>query len=480
MRIEKDFIGELEIPEEALYGIHSKRAQLNFPNHITFQKEWYQAVGQVKQACYLTYQQFKSLAHKEFGNSVPLNFFDDQIINALIESSKEVANAKYFNHFIIPAVQGGAGTSINLNVNEIIANRALQLIEKQAGDYKVIDPIEHANVYQSTNDVIPTALRIVLMKLLQKLEESINKSRKLCEQLEGKYRDVPRPGYTQLQEAVPTTYGRMFAAYNDALSRDWWRVSKAWERIKVVNLGGGAIGSGLSVPRFFIMEVVQKLKDITKLPLSRAENPADVTSNLDSFVEVSAILKSHAVNLEKMVNDLRLLAADISKSALNIPQKQTGSSIMPGKVNPVIPEFVISSSHQIYANDQLITALSAQGNLELNAYLPQIGHALIDNLKLLINANSSLYHHLLSGLDVDENKAQEDFYKSPALTTALSPLVGYHKAADMAKLMKKEEFSIFEANEKLKLVSEEKLKDLMKLDHLTSMGFSLKDLMNNG
>lgn len=476
MRSEKDFLGTVEISEEALYGIHSKRAQVNFPNPIPFHQEWYQAVGQVKQACYQTYEQFKKLAHQEYDHQPPLVFFNDEVIQALEKAAKEVAQGDHFDHFLVPAIQGGAGTSINMNVNEIIANRALQIIYKKPGEYQFIDPIEQANVYQSTNDVIPTALKIVIMQLLKKLEDAVNKSRKACEQLERKYRNTPRPAYTQLQEAVPTTYGRMFAAYNDALSRDWWRISKAWERIKVVNLGGGAIGSGISVPRYFIMEVVQQLKDITKLPLSRGENLGDITSNLDSLVEVSAILKAHAVNLEKMLSDLRLLASDLTRSALSIPKKQTGSSIMPGKVNPVIPEFVISSCHQIYANDQLITSLSAQGQLELNAYLPQIGHAMIDNLKLLISSNETMTNNLLNGIEIDEEKSITDFYKSPALSTALSPFIGYHKAAEMAKLMKNEALSIFEANQQLQLIKKEKLQNIMKLENLTSLGFSLKDL----
>ena len=476
MRKEKDFLGEMQIPKEALFGIHSLRAQENFPNHIPFHKEWYQAVGQVKQACYQTYELFKQAAKKQYGDTLPLIFIENDIIQKLKEAAKEVSDGEHFHHFIIPAVQGGAGTSINLNVNEIIANRALQLMGKQAGEYAIIDPIEQANVYQSTNDVIPTALRIAVMRLLKKLEEAVNKSRKATEQLENKYRNTPRPGYTQLQEAVPTTYGRMFSAYNDALSRDWWRISKAWERIKVVNLGGGAIGSGISVPRFFIMEVVNQLKELTGLPLSRGDNPGDTTSNLDSLVEVSAILKSHAVNLEKMVNDIRLLASDLSKTSVHIPQKQTGSSIMPGKVNPVIPEFIISSTHQIYTNDQLITSLSAQGNLELNAYLPQIGHALIDNIKLLIAANESLTANLLIGLEIDKEESNDQLLHSPAITTALSPIIGYHKASELAKLMKHEKISIYSANEKLKILSPEKLKEILKPENLTALGFSLKDL----
>ncbi len=191
------------------------------------------------------------------------------------------------------------------------------------------------------------------------------------EKLEKKYRNTLRIAYTQMQEAVPSTYGRLFSSYSDALSRDWWRVSKCLERIKVVNLGGSAIGTSIAVPKYFVAEVVSRLQQITGLPVTRGENLSDATSNLDPFVEVHGILKAHAVTLEKMANDLRLLASDIHGGhSLSIPKKQTGSSIMPGKVNPVIPEYVISCAHRVYSNDQLIAGLSAQGCLELNAYLP--------------------------------------------------------------------------------------------------------------
>jgi len=478
MRKEKDFLGEIEIEDEYLYGIHSVRARQNFPNRSPFHKEWFQAVGEVKQACYQTYRNFKKLVLKGISSSdLPIHFMGDSSIESLQKAAEEVAHGKYFDHFIIPAIQGGAGTSINLNVNEIIANRALQILNHQAGDYHIIDPIEQANVYQSTNDVIPTALKVSLMKLLKKLEEGINKSRKAMEGVENEFRSIPRLGYTQLQEALPSTYGRLFSAYSDALSRDWWRVSKSWERIKVVNLGGGAIGTGVSVPRYFIMEVVQQLKDLTQLPISRGENLGDATSNLDSYVEVSAILKAHAVNLEKMANDIRLLASDITKTNFSIPQRQLGSSIMPGKVNPVIPEFIISSMHQIYANDLLISNLSARSDFELNAYLPSIGNALLENLKLLIAANQSLEQNLLHGIKIDIQNSENEFYNSASLTTVLSPLIGYHKAAEMAKLMKEKQVSIFQANQELHFLGEEKLKEMMKPESLTALGFSIKDLL---
>ena len=199
-----------------------------------------------------------------------------------------------------------------------------------------------------------------------------------------------------MQEAVPSTFGRLFSSYSDALSRDWWRVSKCLERIKVVNLGGSAIGTSVAVPKYFVSEVVARLQQLSGLPVTRGENLSDATSNLDPFVEVHGILKAHAVNLEKMVSDLRLLASDVyGTHSLTIPKKQVGSSIMPGKVNPVIPEYVISCAHRVYSNDQLIAGLSAQGCLELNAYLPVIGHAMLESLKLLISADNTAAAHLL-------------------------------------------------------------------------------------
>src|SRR6266542_4070247 len=403
MRTENDFIGSREIPSHSLYGIHSLRAKENFPDQTPFHVEWYQATALVKLACYRTYQKFKNAAQEHLADKeTSMLFMDDNILDALEQSAMEVSQGKHFENFIVPAIQGGAGTSINLNINEIIANRALILLNLKPGAYHIVDPIEHANVYQSTNDVIPTSLRVAAMQLLNILEESVNSLRFQVEALEKAHLNTLRIGYTQMQEAVPTSYGRLFGTYAEALSRDWWRVSKCFERIKVVNLGGGAIGTGLSIPRFFIMEVVQELQQLTNLPLSRAENMQEATCNLDSFVEVHAIMKAHAVNLEKMVSDLRLLASDLTSiHEMELPKKQVGSSIMPGKINPVIPEFVISVAHKVYANDGIISSLSAQGCLDLNAYIPVIGHSLLESLKLLIAADNAIKEHLITGLTVN-------------------------------------------------------------------------------
>ncbi len=477
-RTEKDFLGEMQINKNVLYGIHSLRARENFPYNSPFHIEWYKAIGLTKLACYLTYNSFKkAVLEKHPDKDLPINIFEKPIITALIESAEEVAEGKYFNHFIVPAIQGGAGTSINMNVNEIIANESLSKLDHNAGEYNLIDPIEHANIYQSTNDVIPTSLKVAAIKLLVELEEKINDLRFDIEAIENKSRNKLRIGYTQMQEAVPSSYAMLFSTYNEALSRDWWRVSKCFERIKVVNLGGSAIGTGISVPQYFIMEVVPTLQRLTNLPITRSENMPDATNNVDSLVEVHAILKSHAVNLEKMVSDIRLLASDlVGLKEITIPQKQVGSSIMPGKVNPVIPEFVISAAHKIYSNDSLITSLSAQGCLDLNPYLPVIGHALLESIKLLIAANKTLKENLFKGLEIDNNTAEDKLYHSPAITTALSSYIGYNNAAKLAKEMKKSKKDVFSVNSKLKLVEPEKLKKILAPQNLLKMGFTLKDI----
>ena len=475
-RIEKDTLGEKQLPDNALYGIHAIRAKENFEGNSQFPAEWYKAVGIAKFACYRTYRKFRDAAAGKPGSKISHKILDDKILNALLASAEEVAEGKYFDQFIVPAIQGGAGTSINMNINEIITNSALLKTGNNCGNYSYIDPTEDANIFQSTNDVIPTALTIAVMKLLNVLEDSINKLRQKTEEYEKSYKDKLRPGYTQMQEAVPSSAGLLFGTYNEALSRDWWRVSKCFERIRQVNIGGGAIGTGLAIPRFFIMEVVPELRTVTGLQLSHSENLTDATSNLDKWVEIHATLKAHAVNLEKIAGDLRLLASDIAvRKILSLPEKQVGSSIMPGKINPVIPEFVISVAHKIYANDVLISSLCGQGCLELNAYLPTIGSAIIESLNLLISANTSMLNNMITGIVINDSEGYESVLNSPSLTTALVPYIGYHKAAELASLMKEKKIDIINANIELKLLPSDKLKKLLQPSNLLKLGYLLND-----
>jgi aspartate ammonia-lyase len=479
MRAENDFLGKVDIPDEALYGIHSVRAVQNFPDTTRFHKEWYQAMGSVKKSCYLTYRKYAQAIKSKYPDAdLPFPMMDESLTDMLVAVASEIEGGQHFEHFIVPAIQGGAGTSINMNVNEIIANRALILMGHKPGEYDAVDPFEHANIFQSTNDVIPTSLKVTLLRLLIDLEKSVNELRHATEEKEKEHLNHLRTAFTQMQEAVPSSYGRLFSTYNDALSRDWWRVSKCAERIKQVNLGGSAVGTGITVPQYFIREVVQTLQQVTQLPVSRAENLSDATCNLDSLVEIHAILKSHAVNLEKMVSDLRLLASDLTRNReLMIPQLQVGSSIMPGKVNPVVPEFVISCAHRVYSNDQLISGLCAQGCLDLNAYLPIIGHAMIDSIKLLMACDSTLRVHLIEGLQVNADAAQHNLMNSPSITTALLPYIGYNKAAQLAGEMKKKQIGILEANRNLAIVDEEVILSVIQPQNLLKEGFSIAEII---
>jgi aspartate ammonia-lyase len=476
-RIEKDSLGELDIPSGALYGIHSLRASHNFPDSNTFPVEWYRAMGKVKESVYRTYRKFRDASEEKYGEAKTGKSITDEVLNALLEAAGKVAKGHHYNQFIVPGIQGGAGTSINMNINEIIANVALVSLGRKPGDYHIIDPVEHCNIFQSTNDTVPTALTIASMGLLTELGDSINRMRQSLEKLENENRNELRQGYTQMQEAIPSSFGMLFSSYNDALSRDWWRVSKCLERIRTVNMGGGATGTGLAVPRFFIMEIVPELRNATGFPLSRSENMPDATSNMDKWVEIHATIKAHAVNLEKMVSDLRLLSSDlVSPNQIRIPEKQVGSSIMPGKVNPVIPEYVISIAHKVYANDNLITSLAGQGCLELNAYIPSIGLSILDSLRLLVSANQTITVNLLNGLIINKADSYQKVMRSQTITTALLPYIGYNRAAEIAKEMKVNGLTITEANEKLNFIGREKLEELLQPGNLMKLGYSLEDI----
>jgi aspartate ammonia-lyase len=364
-----------------------------------------------------------------------------------------------------------------MNLNEIITNASLLKKGHQPGQYHIIDPFIHANIFQSTNDVIPTALRVAVMTQLNNLEAAINMLRSSVENHESNHRKTMRIGYTQMQQALPSSFGLIFSAWSDAFSRDWWRVSKCFERIKTTNLGGGAIGTGMAIPRYYIMEVNNRLRSITGLPVTRSENHTDTTQNLDTFVEVHAILKAHAVNLEKIASDLRLLGSDLmGQNEIRLPQKQTGSSIMPGKVNPVINEFIISCAHKVYCNDMLITQLCGQGTLDLNAYLPAIGNAMLESLHLLISADQSMMTHILTDMQTQSHTAREKLMLSPSVTTALLPLVGYEKASELAHLMKRDDISIAEANNRLNILTSDQLEKALLPENLLKLGYSVNDI----
>jgi aspartate ammonia-lyase len=410
-RTEHDFLGSSEVPSEAYWGIHTLRAIDNFPiSGIKVNAGLIKSLSYVKKAC--------CLANTETG------FLSAQKSRAITDACTEIAAGKLADQFPVDALQGGAGTSANMNINEVIANRAIEIMGGVKGDYSIIHPLEDVNLHQSTNDVYPTALKIAAIFKLRDLSGAVSGLQGAFQEKEKEFAAIVKPGRTEWQEAVPITLGAEFSAFAEAFSRDRWRTFKCEERLRVVNMGGTAVGTGLTAPRDYIFLVIEKLRDVTGLGLSRGENIMGETANADAFVEVSGILKAHAVNLIKIAGDLRMMNF---LGEIKLPQLQAGSSIMPGKINPVLCEAAIQTGIKVIANDSIITETASRGTLQINEFLPLLTHALLESLDLLININGLLAVHV-RGIAADKEKCEEYFNASPMIITAVLPAIGYEKA----------------------------------------------------
>ncbi|WP_320008980.1 aspartate ammonia-lyase [Maridesulfovibrio sp.] len=413
-RIEKDALGEMEIPDHAYYGIHTRRAMLNFPlSGLRIHERFIYAFGQVKEACAAV--------------NLKLGFLDESIGRAVLTACRDVSSGKFNSDIVVDPYQGGAGTSTNMNFNEVIANRAIEILGGKPGDYGKVHPVDHVNMHQSTNDVYPTALKVAALSLLVDLEREITNLQEELQRKEAEFSQVVKVGRTQLMDAVPMTLGMSFGAFADAVARDRWRIFKCRERIKKVNLGGTAVGTGLGAPRDYILQVAGELKKICGLPVSRAENLIDSTQNSDSFVEISGMLKSYATNLMKISNDMRLLASGPATglAEIKLPARQCGSSIMAGKINPVIPESVAQVALQVMGNDQTITIAASMAQLELNHFMPLLAHNLLNSLGLLVNATRSFTKNCVEGILADKERCLKHVESSHALGTVLVPFLGY-------------------------------------------------------
>ena len=375
-------------------------------------------------------------------------------------------------YILVDALQGGAGTSTNMNVNEVIANRALQIMEKPLGLYETVSPLDDINLHQSTNDTYPTALKVAAIKLLRQLEQNVLDLQDTFQQKEKEFAHIVKIGRTQLQDAVLTTLGREMSAYAEAFNRDRWRIYKCEERLRVVNLGGTAIGTGLGAPKQFIFRVVDKLRENTNIGLARSENLIDGTQNVDVFVEVSGILKACATNLLKISNDLRLLSSgpNAGFGEINLPALQAGSSIMPGKVNPVIPEAVAQAAIKVMGNDLIITQACGSGNLELNQFLPLIAYSLLESLTILSNSCKIFHNKCISGITANEATCKKYVENSTAIITALIPRIGYNKASEVVKMSTETEISIKEAALNSGCISEEEFENLITPEAVCKLG----------
>lgn len=449
-RLEHDSVGAKEVPIEAYYGVQSLRACENFK--ITGQEmrpEIINSLAEVKKACAITNMEVKEL--------------DEKLGNAIVEACNDVISGKLHDEFIVDPIQGGAGTSANMNANEVIANRAIEILGGKKGDYTVLAPNDHVNMGQSTNDVFPSAGKIAAIRLLQKTIPELESLYDALVKKSEEFSDVIKMGRTQLEDAIPITMGQEFKAYSAGIKRDIKRLNDAIENLSILNLGGTAIGTGLNADEDYVKKVVPNLAKVCNLNLVQAEDLIDGTQNLDVYVYVSGILKSCAVNLSKMSNDLRLMNSGprTGLDELNLPARQNGSSIMPGKVNPVIPEVVSQVAFNIIGNDMTITMAAEGGQLELNAFEPVLFYNLYESITSLTGAVNTLRDNCIIDITANREHCSNLVENAIGMITAINPYVGYEAAAEIANEALKTKKSIRELILRDKLLSEEELNEIL-------------------
>ncbi|MBN2342890.1 MAG: aspartate ammonia-lyase [Deltaproteobacteria bacterium] len=451
-RIEKDSLGELPVPVDALYGIHTQRALQNFrisgrPPHQMLIR----AFGAVKKAA--------ATVNHAIGR---LGLSDVQY-QALNDACDSMCRGELNQHVVVDALQGGAGTSTHMNVNEVLANHALAKLGRAPGEYEIISPLQHVNMHQSTNDTYPTALKLAGMWMLAELEQSVVGLQESFQAKEKEFSHIVKVGRTQYQDAVLTTVGRQFGAYADALGRDRWRLYKCQERLRTVNLGGTAVGTGLGAPKAYIFDVVDTLRQQTGVPLARAENLVECTQNADVYVEVSGMVCACAATLQKISSDVRFMSSgpDAGIGELILEPRQVGSSIMPAKVNPVILEAVTQVAMQVFGNDAVIKNACASGSLELNPFLPLIADNLLNSLELLSRATSMLSEKCISSIQANEEICAAHVEQSSAVATALVSQLGYETVATLVKKARNTQRSIQSLVVDEKLLTQEELDTLL-------------------
>ena len=422
-RTEHDLLGDGLVQAEAYFGLQTLRAMSNFeiggvrlnayPNLI-------KALAMVKKAC--------ALANLDCG-AIPAD-----IAHAITEAADEVIAGKLHDYFVVDMLQGGAGTSTNMNANEVLANRALELLGHEKGDYARLHPNNHVNCSQSTNDVYPSALKLGMILSSQRLIESVQQ---LIEAIEAKAKEfvsVVKMGRTQLQDAVPMTLGQEFKAFAVSLQQELAGLRRARDDLRTLNLGGTAIGTGLNAPKVYRERVIHRLREVTGLDVTLAQDLIEATQDTQSFVMFSSALKCLAIKLSKICNDLRLLSSGprAGLGEIQLPPRQPGSSIMPGKVNPVIPEVVNQVAFRVIGNDLTVSLAAEAGQLQLNVMEPVIAASILESLKILANAVVTLRHNCVEGIVANTDQCRRFVENSIGLVTALVPVLGYGVATEVA------------------------------------------------
>ena len=466
MRIEFDSIGEKEVPAEVYYGVQTLRAAENFYiTGLTMHPEIIKSIVQIKKAAAIT--------NYEVGR------LDKRKADAIVKACDEIIDGKLQDQFIVDPIQGGAGTSLNMNANEVIANRAIELLGGKKGEYSLINPNDHVNYGQSTNDVFPSCGRITAYKLLIKAQKQLERLYTALTKKAEEFDQVIKMGRTQLQDAVPIRLGQEFKAYSAAIRRDITRFESAKLEMSHLNLGGTAIGTGLNADVQYLQKVVRNIALISGLNLVQAYDLIDATQNLDGYAYVSGVIKTCAINLSKMSNDLRLMSSGprTGFGEINLPPKQNGSSIMPGKVNPVIPEVVNQVAFNIIGNDMTIAMATEAGQLELNAFEPIIFYNLFQSIETLTYAVNTLVDNCITGITANTEHCRDMVDNSVGIITAICPYVGYDKAAALAKEAISTGGSVKELILEEGLLTKDELEVILDPYSMTEPGISGKELL---
>ncbi|WP_309868293.1 aspartate ammonia-lyase [Desmospora profundinema] len=465
-RIEKDFLGEKEIPVHAYYGIQTLRATENFPiSGYRLHPSLICAMAMVKKAA--------AMANMDIGRLNP------RLGNAILTAAQEIIDGKWHDQFIVDPIQGGAGTSINMNANEVIANRGLELLGEQKGNYFQLSPNTHVNMAQSTNDAFPTGIHIATLYLLERLLVTMQEMSDGFQQKAKEFDPVIKMGRTHLQDAVPIRLGQEFEAYHRVLERDIKRIKQSRQHLYEVNMGATAVGTGLNADPRYIRIVVRHLADISGFPLVSADHLVDATQNTDTYTEVSAALKVCMMNMSKMANDLRLMASGprAGLAEISLPARQPGSSIMPGKVNPVMAEVINQVAFQVIGNDHTICLASEAGQLELNVMEPVLVFNLLQSISIMNNAFRAFTDYALAGIEANQEKLKENVEKSVGVITAVNPHIGYEVAARIAREAILTGRSVRELCLKYNVLSEEELDLILDPYEMTHPGIAGESLL---
>ncbi|MGE8081657.1 aspartate ammonia-lyase [Peribacillus loiseleuriae] len=420
-RIEKDFLGEKMVPTDVYYGIQTIRAAENFPiTGYRIHEGLIKAIAMVKKAAAVA--------------NMDNHRLDNKLGKAIVQAADEIIEGEWLDHFIIDPIQGGAGTSLNMNANEVIANRALELLGYEKGRYIHLSPNNHVNMSQSTNDAFPTAIHISTLHMLERLLSTMQDMKEVFQEKARQFDHVIKMGRTHLQDAVPIRLGQEFMAYSRVLARDIERIQQSRQHLYEINIGATAVGTGLNADSGYIKSVVRVLANVSGLPLKGADHLVDVTQNTDAYTEVSAALKVCMINMSKMANDLRLMSSGprAGLAEITLPARQPGSSIMPGKVNPVMPEMINQVAFQVIGNDHTICMASEAGQMELNVMEPVLVFNLLQSINIMNNAFRSFTDYCLTGIEANEAHLKQYVEKSVGILTAVNPHIGYEVAASIA------------------------------------------------